>query len=199
MSVAASRGRVEFLRRSAMNELYKIGEAKFFLEKMEGAVGDRQHFRYYLSAFLSAARSVLHFADTEAKKKDKREWYVDNVTQTNIARNNILKDFREKRDANQHRGEPVDPARDVTVAISKGVVAFSAVGEVFFNDQPVEMTQPEQERRPPSPREAGPHTTVRYRFVDWPGPEDLIARSHRYVEELEEFVRKGMEAGILSG
>ena len=51
---------------------------------------------------------------------------------------------------------------------------------------------------------------LRHRFADWPGAEeqigslqrhseDLIGLSRRYIEELEEFVQRGMEEGILSG
>jgi hypothetical protein len=32
-----------------MNERYKIGEAKFFLERMEESISDRMAFRYHLS------------------------------------------------------------------------------------------------------------------------------------------------------
>jgi len=43
-----------------MNERYKIGETKFFLARMEESLHDPETFRYYLSAFLTAARSVTH-------------------------------------------------------------------------------------------------------------------------------------------
>ena len=53
-------------------------------------------------------------------------------------------------------------------------------------------------------------TKVRSRFADWPGSKDrtgssqrhskdLISLSHRYVEELENFVQRGIEEGFLSG
>ena len=58
-----------------MNERYKIGEAKFFLARMEESVGNRQAFRYFLSAFLAAARSVLQSAREESKSKGGEEWY----------------------------------------------------------------------------------------------------------------------------
>lgn len=49
-----------------MNERYKIGEAKYFLARMEESIRDRMAFRYNLSAFLSAARSVTQYAYEEA-------------------------------------------------------------------------------------------------------------------------------------
>jgi len=115
-----------------MNERYKIGEARFFLARMDESVEDREAFRYYLSAFLSAARSVLQYAKEESIKKDRQQWYDETV-----ARNDILS----------------------------------------FRSQ----------------------TTVRYRFTDWPGSDDPIGSSHRYIAELEKFVQSGIAEGILSG
>jgi len=115
-----------------MNDRYKIGEAKFFLAKMEESVSDRVAFRYYMSAFLSAARSVPQYAREESMSKGRQQWYDETV-----AGNDVLS----------------------------------------IRSQ----------------------TTVRSRFADGPGSEDLIGSSHRYIEELEKFVQKGMEEGILSG
>jgi hypothetical protein len=58
-----------------MNERYKIREARFFLAKMEESVSNREAFRYYLSAFLSAARSVTQYAREESKLKGGVQWY----------------------------------------------------------------------------------------------------------------------------
>ena len=62
-----------------MNELYKIGEAKFFLARMEESISDRVAFRYYLSAFLSAARSVTRYAREESRSKGRQQWYDETV------------------------------------------------------------------------------------------------------------------------
>jgi len=126
-----------------MNERYKIGEAKFFLTRMEESVGNREAFRYFLSAFLAAARSVIQSAREESKSKGGEQWY------------------------------------DKTIA---GNVVLSYTNQTAF----------------------------RHRFADWPGAEDkigssqrhsedLIVISKRYIEELEKFVQRGMEKGIISG
>ena len=126
-----------------MNERYKIGEAKFFLARMEESVGNREAFRYYLSAFLAAAQSVTQCAREESAPKGGQQWY------------------------------------DKTLA---GNVVLSYTSQAAF----------------------------RHRFADWPGAEDqivssqrhsedLIDLSRRYIEELEKFVQRGMEEGILSG
>ena len=126
-----------------MNERYKIGEAKFFLARMEKSLNDREAFRYFLSAFLTAARSVNQYARKEARSKGRQKWYEETV-----AGNDVL----------SHSNQ----------------------------------------------------TAVRNRFGDWPGTEDrigssqryskdLISLSHRYIEELEKFVQRGIEEGIISG
>jgi hypothetical protein len=126
-----------------MNERYKIGEAKFFLARMEESLHDRETFRYYLSAFRAAARSVTQYAREESRSKDRAQWYDETI------------------DGNE-------------------LLSYST------------------------------QTTVRHRFADWPGTDDrigssqrhskdLISLSHRYIEELEKFVQKGIGEGILSG
>ena len=126
-----------------MNERYKIGEAKFFLARMEESVGNREAFRYYMSAFLAAAQSVTQYAREESKSKGGEQWY------------------------------------EKTIA---GNVVLSYTSQTAF----------------------------RHRFADWPGAEDrdgssqrysedLINLSRHYIEELEKFVQRGMEEGILSG
>jgi hypothetical protein len=69
-----------------LNERYKIGEAKFFLARMEKSVHDREAFQYYLSAFLTAARPVLQYAKEESCKKGRQQWYEETV-----AGNDVLK------------------------------------------------------------------------------------------------------------
>jgi len=178
-----------------MNERYKIGEARFFLARMEESVEDRGSFRYYLSAFLSAARTVLQYALEESERKNSRQWYDDTV-----GKFKLMKDFfKDKRDANIHREEPIDPSRHVTIANSEGVGVISAASEVFFNDKPVKMERPAEEPPPLKPPERRHEDTVRYRFNDWSSPEDVIGLSHRYIDELESFIQSGMKIGILTG
>jgi hypothetical protein len=187
-----------------MNEQYKIGEARFFLERMEESLGDRVSFRYYLSAFLSAAQSVRQYPYTEAKGQSNLKWYEDHVGQINNARNNIMKNFKENRDMNIH-WEPVDPASHITIATSENVAVFDALSVVLFNDKPVETMKPIEEVPPPKPSEGRNETpkskteaTVRYHFIDWFSSEDLISLSHRYIEVLEHFVRDGIVKRILT-
>ncbi len=126
-----------------MNERYKIGEARYFLARMEESIDDREAFLYNLSAFGTAARSVTQYAKEESQKKGRQLWYYKTIAGYDL---------------------------------------------LSYTTQ----------------------TKVRHRFADFPGSEDrvgssqrhsndLISLSHRYIEELERFVQRGMEEGFLSG
>ena len=126
-----------------MNERYKIGEAKYFLARMEESLHDREAFLYNLSAFRTAALSVTQYAKEESSKKGGQLWYYKTIAGYDL---------------------------------------------LIYSTQ----------------------AKVRHRFADWPGSEDrigssqrhskdLISLSHRYIEELEKFVQRGMEAGFISG
>jgi len=116
-----------------MNERYKIGEAKYFLARMEKSGLDPVAFQYNYSAFLSAARSVTQYAREESSSKGREQWYDETVPGND--------------DASSQGGQ----------------------------------------------------TTFRRRFADRAGSEDLVSSAHRYIEELEKFVQRGVDEGILSG
>jgi hypothetical protein len=42
---------------------------------MEESVGNREAFRYYMSAFLAAAQSVTQYARKESKSRRGEQWY----------------------------------------------------------------------------------------------------------------------------
>ena len=69
-----------------MNEIYKISEAKFFVARMEESVHDCEAFRYYLSAFLAAARSVTKYAQEESSSKGRQQWYLQSIVGNDVLR-----------------------------------------------------------------------------------------------------------------
>jgi hypothetical protein len=82
-----------------MNETKKLQEAKYFLTKMEETREDPNSFVYNLSAFLSAARSVLQYVFNETRKTaNGNQWY-----QSFVKSSNTLKFFKDKRDVNIHK------------------------------------------------------------------------------------------------
>ncbi len=81
-----------------MYESEKFDEAEYFLQQMANCQSDRLPHRYNLSAFLSAARSVLQFANKEATSKPGGQtWYDSQVTT-----NPIVIFFRKRRNLSTH-------------------------------------------------------------------------------------------------
>lgn len=81
----------------------KFSEAQFFLRLMNQNIEDVQHFRYYLSAFLSASRTVL-LIWTHEKKKNERFWNWFNQVFEKVP---LLKFLKDARDDNSHEGKLV--------------------------------------------------------------------------------------------
>lgn len=86
----------------------KIEEAAFFFSKMEENLADPDHV-YYLSAFLSAARSVLqHMVDEhhtswdDLEKKYNDDW-------------DVVKFFRDKRNYSIHHGQVVPDRIEIVI------------------------------------------------------------------------------------
>ncbi|MDQ7839356.1 MAG: hypothetical protein RDU59_12785 [Thermodesulfobacteriota bacterium] len=105
-----------------MHEQEKLKEARYFARRMEASIDDPEAFQYELSAFLSAARSVLQYALDEAKQKPNgQRWY-----EAQVSGNAVLKFFKDKRDLNIH-AEPVRPSRHIAVAITEHITISESI------------------------------------------------------------------------
>ena len=78
----------------------KLQEALFFYKKMEESVEVNFAFKYFLSAFLSASRSVLQYLLEEVKGETGGQYWYDNK----ISKSDILK--FEPEEANMDRHPP---------------------------------------------------------------------------------------------
>lgn len=86
-----------------MFEEEKLKEAKYFFNRMKIVKNNIEYFHYELSAFLSAASSILRYClKKEQEKTGKQRWY--NI---HISANNILKFFWEKRYLTVHSDDSV--------------------------------------------------------------------------------------------
>lgn len=179
-----------------MNEMTKIAEAQYFYNRMLAEFNNRENFTHNLSAFLSAARSVLQYALEEARTKTGGQQWYDGC----ISCSPILAFFKDKRDINIHR-EPVKPVQHTKItatatlhiSASVQVVHRDKDGNVLY-ESPPEITKPK-------PRKSEPPTVVEteYRFKDWSGDEDLLTLSELYLDELRKVVKDGMHRSFISG
>ena len=175
-----------------MFEQEKLDEARYFLSRMAASDDQPMAFRYELSAFLSAARSVLQYALEEARAKvDGQAWY-----DAQFAGNAVMKFFRDKRDISIHQ-QPVVPATSVKIAMEVLHLSFSVLKVIDSEGKVVrdETTTPEP-APPPEPRP--PVVTYRHTFADWKGHEDIEALCSNYLAAIEALVNDGVARAHLT-
>lgn len=179
-----------------MNEREKLEEARYFYSRIQAEVNNPKPYQYNLSAFLSAARSVLQYACKEAESKSGgRAWY-DN----RIANSSILPFFRDKRDVNIHT-EPVKPRKDYQVSM-KATVHISSSLSIKLKDEKdnvIDQRCTKEAKPPHEPPTDIVSVEIRYRFSDWSGSEDVTELSQKYLGELEDVVNDGIKSGFISG
>lgn len=178
-----------------MHEREKLNEATYFLRRMEASINSPDAFQYELSAFLSAARSVLQYALEEAKQKPNgQRWY-----ETQVSGNTVLKFFKDKRDLNIHT-KPVSPSRHISVSDTAHVSISESVRiEITREDGTKEIREFKEEPPKANPIESSTEVKIRYVLSDWAGPEDAIQLSRQYLTALEAFVNAGTGLGLISG
>jgi hypothetical protein len=178
-----------------MNEIEKIQEAEYFLDRMTAKRESRDAFRFNLSAFLSAARSVLQYAREEVRPKPGGlAWY-----DSHMANNKVLKFFKDKRDINIHV-EPVVVRVDVGVQATERIrLSESVTIDIFEGGKLVDRRQsaPVELETESEPADQPATTSRIYRFGDWSGGEDVFQLSATYLNELKHVVAEGQQRAYL--
>ena len=177
-----------------MYEKSKLKEAEYFYSRMVSETYNRDHLLFDLSAFLSAARSVLQYAFKEAQgKSDSQQWYDNHITSSKV-----LAFFKDKRNFNVHT-QPV-PVNQHTSIQSTEVVRSSESIHIKKFDQTGRLIgeySSEPSEPPPAP-EIPPKVTHRFTFPDWSGTEDVLQLCHLYLNELQRVVEDGQNNGFLT-
>jgi hypothetical protein len=195
-----------------MNQEIKLGEADYFILRAKEECEVRENFIYNLSAFLTAARSVLQYTLEEVDlgknplaKPGAKAWY-DGF----MSGNAILKFFKDKRDLNIHVG-PVEVRMDVDIMVTHTIFASESVT--------VKISRPDgSEEIIPSPADSkeepkGPSSSVEskstYGFKDWEdycrsnnikeytGNEEVITLCEKYIQELYRLIEEGTRNGFI--
>jgi hypothetical protein len=176
-----------------MHELEKFHEARHFLERMTEVRDQRDSFNHNLSAFLTAARTVLQYAYKEAEGKNKLAWWEKETNDP------VIRFFRDKRNASVHE-IPVRPQAQISVGIFEQVTVSDSVS-IVLQDKAGNIIQ-QTSSPPPAERPKADsipavvsHTYV---FDDWKGSEDVFELSQIYLDKLGRFVEEGRSLGILT-
>ena len=180
----------------AMNEDGKLQEGAYFLRQMSSSLQEPQVFRFNLSAFLSAARSVAQFAWKEARTKSGGQTWYDAF----VANDRLSGFFKSRRDSNVHDDIiHLDGHVDVFVRDAAHVSERSVVEKFDRDGNLIEVVEGEGSD---SNLDAEWTTDYRfvahYRFAEWEGPEEIPELCAQYLESLRRLVADGRAQGILS-
>lgn len=184
-----------------MYETDKIKEAEYFYKQILNTQEDSEAFKYNLSAFLSAARSVLQFARKEALTKPKGQYWYD----TSVSKHPVISFFKNKRDINIHR-EPVKIRKDITLTLTEALSLSVSIGPIrmvktdkYGNiiSESIGESQSEPEPRKIK-KQVPPNVTYRYGFDDWTGDEDIPTLCRKYLDQLKAITTEGLEQSFLS-
>lgn len=180
-----------------MSKRYKINEAKYFYDRMDETKGNPNYFRYNLSAFLSAARSVIQYAWEEVKggpnstaKPGAQTWF-----QSEVVSRPYFDDLGGIRNKNVHH-YPIDPNKDVTIQIGETLNVSESI-LVYLNGKLV-SGDPGGSRT--NARKKGASTTAShtYHFKELPD-KDVFDVCKEYLDELDDFVKVGEAKGFITG
>lgn len=176
-----------------MHEAEKLDEAKHFLSRMAVSIDNPNTFRFGLSAFLSAARSVLQYALKEAKTKGGEAWY-----QAQVTNNEVIRFFKDKRDTSIHV-EPIVPTTNANVAITDCGQASECLSIMKVDEEGNTIREVTSKSPPPSAVPVTPPSiSYCYTFSDWVGTEDVLDLSSKYLAALETVVMDGLANGFLT-
>jgi len=180
-----------------MREIEKIREAEYFYTQMSKTEEDSEAFKYNLSAFLSAARSVLQFAREEAITKSKGQYWYD----TCVSKKPVISFFKDKRDINIHK-EPIKIKKDIKLILSDALHLTASVlpMRIVTNDENNNITS---ENKPEevfheAETKIPPKAIYKYRFNNWTGNEDIPTLCQKYIDELKAITADGLKEGLLS-
>ena len=177
-----------------MHEQSKLNEATYFYSRMLSETGNRENLLFDLSAFLSAARSVLQYSLKEAQTKSGgQQWYEGHVTASRV-----LSFFKDKRDVNVHT-KPIQISQHTSIELTE-VIRVSESIHIKKFDQTGNLTgeySSEPSQPPPAP-EIPPKGSHRFTFPDWSGNEDVLQLCDLYLKELQRVVVDGQNKGFIT-
>jgi hypothetical protein len=175
-----------------MYEGEKLDEAEYFLHQMDSNKEDHRAFKYNLSAFLSASRSVLQFACKESQNKAGGQAWYD----TSVASRPITEFFKSKRDMSIHE-QPISPTKELRILIEEAMHQDSFLS--VTRDHPQEylttVGQPDQIDWPPVPSNV---TTSEAFTFDSNASGDIDTLCDFYLNELRSIVADGQSKGFLT-
>jgi hypothetical protein len=175
-----------------MSVKHKLKEAQFFYGKLSASNNDEE-FIYFLSAFLSSARSVLQYIHKEASDKPNGQAWYDRY----VSSSSILAYFKDKRNINIHE-RPVKPTRNLKIkdksslSISESVTITSYENGVKVDESFHDLKDQLNEKKSESSVENY------YSFEDWESKESVTELCNKYLDELKDILSSGINNEYIS-
>jgi len=165
----------------------KLQESRYFLERMTLTQAERNAFKYNLSAFLSASRSVTLIMQKEYDKiSGFKRWWPEK--QKEIRSDDAMRLLNEKRVMTIHT-QPVRLRGQVDISIKEHITISDSVSIVLTHaDGTVERREPES-IPPPVATETGSNIEWRWYFDELP-EKDVLALCKEHMAKLDALVKE---------
>lgn len=167
----------------------KLLEAKYFLERMAENQSTQDAFKYNLSAFLAAARSVTAIMQKEFDKVfGFKDWYEE--IQATLQSDDAMRLLRDKRDITIHQ-QPVRPRAHVNVSITERIALSDSMSIVITRaDGTIERQESEPTPGPmPAKTETKPESEWQWYFDELP-ERDIVTVCEEHIGKLDIIVRE---------
>ena len=166
--------------------LEKMEEARYFLSCMKSDLINVSHFKFNLSAFLSAARSVTLIIQKELSPVPGfSDWY--SRKQNKFETDKLMKFFNKKRVLLIHE-EPVRPRKEVHIAYKDSIHLNDKLAVfVLHADGSTEIREGGQQFSGKKTIKNKPDVKHLWFFDDMPN-QDLISLCEEYLEKLQQLV-----------
>lgn len=164
----------------------KMQEAYFFYERMKESSEIDFAFKFYLSAFLSASRSVLQYIEDDVNGKKGKEigsqyWYDE------INKDDMIKFFKNKRDFNIHK-KTIKTKKDILIRIQNCLHLSDSVAITVRDSKGNIKDTYHSGSQLKNNAESSAISVSTYYFDDWSGDEDILRVSKKYLEKLNDVI-----------
>lgn len=165
----------------------KLLESKYFLERMIEKQIDRDAFKYNLSAFLAAARSVTLIMQKEFDKVSGfKNWYTKK--QNKMGRDKTMKLLNNKRVMTIHQ-QPVSPLAQVGVNICERVSISGSLSIVVTRTDGTVERRESEPTPPPAPAKTEVTTEWQWYFEELL-EKDVVTVCKEHIVKLETLVKE---------
>ena len=163
----------------------KLLEARYFLEQMKERQSDRDAFKYNLSAFLAAARSVTLIMQKEfGKAPGFKNWYAEK--QSKMQSDKTMRLLNDKRVMTIHQ-QPVRPRAHVNVRSSEHITISESISIIITRANGTVERWESKPTPPPAPAKTNVTTEWRWYFNELP-EKDVVTVCEEHIVKLESLV-----------